>query len=55
VKLDFKLTLLVEHDEETGRWSATFPAIPGCASAGDTKDEAVFSSIEAIELWFEPS
>jgi predicted RNase H-like HicB family nuclease len=55
VKLDFKLRLLVEPDEETGRWSATFPELPGCASAGDTEDEAVANAVEALKLWFEPS
>jgi hypothetical protein len=35
-----KLRLLVEFDRETKRWSAVFPEIPGCASAGDTEKEA---------------
>ncbi len=51
MKLDFKLRLLVEHDEETGRWSATFPELPGCASAGDTEDEAFANAVEALKLW----
>ncbi|MCE0497724.1 MAG: type II toxin-antitoxin system HicB family antitoxin [Methylacidiphilales bacterium] len=55
MKLDFKLRLLVEPDEETGRWSAVFPELPGCASAGDTEAEAVQNAIEALKLWFEPS
>lgn len=50
-----KLRLLVEHDEETNRWSAVFPELPGCASAGDTEAEAVANAKEALELWFEPS
>ena len=49
-----KLRLLIEFDETTGRWSATFPEIPGCASAGDTEEEAVANAREALELWFEP-
>ncbi len=36
-----KLRLVVQHDAEAGRWSAVFPEIPGCASAGDTEQEAV--------------
>lgn len=32
-----KLRLVVQHDVEAGRWSAVFPEIPGCASAGDTE------------------
>lgn len=50
-----KLRLLVEHDSETKRWSAVFPELPGCASAGDTEAEAVANAKEALALWFEPA
>ena len=50
-----KLRLLVEPDPETNRWSAIFPELPGCASAGDTEAEAIANAKEALELWFEPS
>jgi predicted RNase H-like HicB family nuclease len=50
-----KLRLLVELDPETNRWSAVFPELPGCASAGDTEAEAVANAKEALELWFEPA
>ncbi|HLA11227.1 MAG TPA: type II toxin-antitoxin system HicB family antitoxin [Pyrinomonadaceae bacterium] len=50
-----KLRLLVEKDPETGRYSSVFPELPGCASAGDTEDEAIANAKEALELWFEPS
>lgn len=50
-----KLRLVVEKDETTGRWSAVFPELPGCASAGDTEKEAIANAKEALELWFEPS
>ena len=50
-----KLRLLVEHDSETGRWSAIFPELPGCATAGDTEEEAVANAKEALALWFDPS
>ena len=49
-----KLRLLVEHDTETNRWSAVFPELPGCASAGDTEEEAITNAKEALQLWFEP-
>ena len=49
-----KLRLVVQHDPEAGRWSAVFPEIPGCASAGDTEQEAVANAKEALALWFEP-
>jgi len=50
-----KLRLVVEYDPEAKRWAAFFPELPGCASAGDTEDEAVRNAKEALELWFEPS
>ena len=50
-----KLRLVVEHDSETKRWAAFFPELPGCASAGDTEDEAIQNAKEALELWFEPT
>ena len=53
--LGMKLRLVLEHDPETKRWSAGFPELPGCASAGDTEEEAVRNAKEALELWFEPS
>ncbi|HEX5399786.1 MAG TPA: type II toxin-antitoxin system HicB family antitoxin [Verrucomicrobiae bacterium] len=50
-----KLRLLIEYDFETKRWSAVFPELPGCASAGDTEAEAIANAKEALALWFEPS
>jgi predicted RNase H-like HicB family nuclease len=50
-----KLRLIVEKDPETGRYSSVFPELPGCASAGDTEDEAIANAREALELWFEPT
>jgi predicted RNase H-like HicB family nuclease len=50
-----KFRLVVEQDRETGRWSAVFPEIPGCATAGDTEREAVRNARQALLLWFKPS
>jgi predicted RNase H-like HicB family nuclease len=50
-----KLRPVVEHDPETKRWAAFFPELPGCASAGDTEEEAIQNAKEALELWFEPA
>jgi predicted RNase H-like HicB family nuclease len=50
-----KLRLLIELDSETKRWSAVFPELPGCASAGDTEAEAIANAKEALALWFAPS
>jgi predicted RNase H-like HicB family nuclease len=49
-----KLRLLVEYDAATKRWSAVFPELPGCASAGDTEEQAIDNAKEALSLWFEP-
>jgi predicted RNase H-like HicB family nuclease len=32
-----------------------FPELPGCASAGDTEQEAIENAREALELWFDHS
>jgi len=50
-----KIRLIVEKDPETGRYSSVFPELPGCASAGDTEEEAIANAREALELWFEPN
>jgi predicted RNase H-like HicB family nuclease len=50
-----RLRLVIEHDSKTKRWAAFFPELPGCASAGDTEDEAIRNAKEALELWFEPA
>jgi len=50
-----RFRLVVEYDQETKRWSAVFPELPGCGSAGDTEEEAVANAREALALWFEPT
>ena len=50
-----KLRLLIQLDPDTRSWSAVFPELPGCASAGDTEAEAVANAKEALSLWFEPT
>jgi len=53
-RCDMKFRAVVELDQETGRWSAYFPELPGCATAGDTEAEAISNAQDALELWFEP-
>jgi predicted RNase H-like HicB family nuclease len=50
-----RLGLVVEYDSEAKRWAAFFPELPGCASAGDTEDQAIQNAKQALELWFEPT
>ena len=48
-----KFHLVIEFDESAGRWTAVLPEIPGCATAGDTEEEAITSAREALDFWFE--
>jgi len=40
---------IVVHDAEEGGYWAEVPAIPGCASQGETMDELMVNLREAIE------
>ena len=41
------------EQEEDGRWSAEVPTLPGCATWGYTKDEALRSIQEATRLYID--
>ena len=43
---------IVHKAEEGGFW-AEVPALPGCMTQGDTKEEIRDNLLEAISLWFE--
>lgn len=45
-----KVKILVHEAEEGGFW-AEVPALPGCASQGETMDELVANVREAIAGW----
>jgi predicted RNase H-like HicB family nuclease len=47
--------VVLEFDSETRSYSAVCPELPGCASAGDTEEEARANIREAIELYLAPS
>jgi predicted RNase H-like HicB family nuclease len=38
-------------EEEDGRWSAGVPVLPGCATWGDTKEEALHNIHDAVEAY----
>ena len=47
-----KLKVLIHPAEEGGFW-AEVPALPGCVSEGDTRDETLANVREAAEGWLE--
>ncbi len=42
---------IIVHDAEEGGFWAEVPALPGCASQGDTMDEVIANVREAIAGW----
>jgi predicted RNase H-like HicB family nuclease len=49
-----KWRILLQQDSETGDLAAWCPELPGCASAGETEEEAMNNIREAIELYLQP-
>ena len=47
-----KFNITIDRDED-GIWIAECPAIPGCVSQGQTKDDALANISEAIALCIE--
>jgi len=48
-----KVQVLLEPSEEGG-YTVIVPALPGCISEGNTKEDAIENIKEAIELYLEP-
>ena len=48
-----ELDIVLEKQEEGG-YTAYVPALPGCVSEGDTKEEAIENIKEAILLYLSP-
>ena len=48
-----KLLMMLEPCEEGG-YTIYVPALPGCISEGETREEALANISEAIELYLEP-
>jgi len=48
-----KLRVVLEPSDEGG-YTAVVPALPGCISEGDTREEALSNIQEAIRLYVEP-
>jgi predicted RNase H-like HicB family nuclease len=48
-----KLKVVIHEAEEGGYW-ATVPALPGCVSEGDTREEVLANIREAILCYLDP-
>jgi predicted RNase H-like HicB family nuclease len=48
-----KVHVVLEPSDEGG-YTAVVPALPGCISEGDTREEALRNIEEAIRLYLEP-
>ena len=46
--------VIVQRDDETGDWAAWCPELPGCASAGLDREDALNQIREAILLYITP-
>ena len=49
-----RLRVILEPSDEGG-YTVTVPALPGCISEGNTREEALRNIREAIELYLEPA
>lgn len=49
----YQYTAVFEPDTESGGYTVTIPALPGCNSEGDTFEEALGNIQEAAELYLE--
>lgn len=45
-------TVILQQEDDEG-YVATVPALPGCVSQGDTRNEALANIREAIEVYLE--
>jgi predicted RNase H-like HicB family nuclease len=48
-----KLRVILEPSDEGG-YTAIVPALPGCISEGETREQVIANIQEAIELYLEP-
>lgn len=48
------IRVVLEKSPEGG-YTVTVPALPGCISEGDTREEALKNIKEAVDLYLEPA
>jgi predicted RNase H-like HicB family nuclease len=51
--MKLRYPIAIESGDDTHAFGVAVPDLPGCFSGGDTLDEAVENSREAIALWIE--
>jgi predicted RNase H-like HicB family nuclease len=44
-----RYTVVLDPDPDDGGYTVTVPALPGCVTEGDTREEALSNAAEAIE------
>jgi predicted RNase H-like HicB family nuclease len=50
-----RFRVVLEYDPEAESYSTVCPELPGCASAGETEDDARRGIQEAIRLYLSPA
>jgi predicted RNase H-like HicB family nuclease len=45
--------VILHPDHEDGGWVCEVPSLPGCATQGDTREQALRNVQDAIEAWIE--
>ena len=55
ILIAMKFRVILEYDAVTRSYSAVCPELPGCASFGDTEQDALRNVEEAIRLYLEPA
>jgi predicted RNase H-like HicB family nuclease len=53
--LNMKFRVVLEFDPVAGSYAAVCPELPGCASVGETEEEARANIREAIALYLAPA
>ncbi|EAR21647.1 type II toxin-antitoxin system HicB family antitoxin [Nitrococcus mobilis] len=48
---DYPFEMRPLSEEEGGGWLISFPDLPGCASDGETPEEAIINGRDALEAW----
>lgn len=46
-------TIVLDPDEEEGGYTVTVPALPGCVTQGETREEAIAMAEDAIRGYLE--